>query len=148
MNPWDIRAAVLAKHAQHVVLIHFPIALFLAGVALDFAARWTRRKDLALAAYCNLSLAAFSALPAAVTGLLAWRWELEGRRLKGILLFHLLSGCVSLLLMSAIWWIHRHARRHPEQNLPGLRWPLEFLAVLVVSLTGHLGGFLSGVNHP
>ena len=25
----DIRAALFAKHAQHVVLIHFPIALFL-----------------------------------------------------------------------------------------------------------------------
>ena len=37
MNPWDIRAALLAKHAQHVVLIHFPIALFLAGVAFDLA---------------------------------------------------------------------------------------------------------------
>jgi hypothetical protein len=27
MNPFDIRTVVLAKHAQHVVLIHFPIAL-------------------------------------------------------------------------------------------------------------------------
>ena len=52
MNPFDIRAALLAKHAQHVVLIHFPIALFLAGVALDFAGSWTRRKDLA---NCSLS---------------------------------------------------------------------------------------------
>ena len=50
MNPWDIRAALFARHAQHVVLIHFPIALFLAGVALDLAATWTRRKDLAVAA--------------------------------------------------------------------------------------------------
>ncbi len=32
MNPFDLRAALLAKHAQHVVLIHFPIALFIAGV--------------------------------------------------------------------------------------------------------------------
>jgi hypothetical protein len=26
-NPFDIKTAILAKHAQHVVLIHFPIAL-------------------------------------------------------------------------------------------------------------------------
>ncbi|MBZ5657986.1 MAG: DUF2231 domain-containing protein [Acidobacteriia bacterium] len=147
MNPWDIRAALLAKHAQHVVLIHFPIALFLAGVVLDLAASWTRRRDLAMAAYCNLSLAAVSSLPTVATGLLAWQWELEGRRLKGIVLLHLLSGCASGLLMLAIWWIHRTARRHPEKSLPDLRWPLELLAVLAVGLTGHLGGFLSGVNH-
>jgi uncharacterized membrane protein len=148
LNPWDIRSALFAKHAQHVVLIHFPIALFLAGVALDVAASLTRRKDLAAAAYYNLVFAALSALPAAATGLLAWRWELEGRRLKGILLFHLLSGSASALLMFVTWWIHRTARRHADDRLPAFRWPLELLAVLIVGLTGHLGGFLSGVNHP
>ncbi len=148
MNPFDPRTALFAKHAQHVVLIHFPIALFLAGVALDFAAAWTRRKDLATAAYINLSLAALSVLPAAVTGLLAWQWELEGRKLKGLLLLHLLAGCASLVLILAVWWLHRRARRAPEQSLPGFRWPIELLGVLAVGLTGHLGGFLSGVNHP
>jgi uncharacterized membrane protein len=39
MNLFDIKSALLAKHAQHVVLVHFPIALFLTGVAFDFAAR-------------------------------------------------------------------------------------------------------------
>jgi hypothetical protein len=33
LHPFDIKAAPLARHAQHVVLIHFPIALFIAGVA-------------------------------------------------------------------------------------------------------------------
>ena len=36
VNPFDIRTALLAKHAQHVVLIHFPIALFTAAVAFDY----------------------------------------------------------------------------------------------------------------
>lgn len=35
VNPFDIRTVVLAKHAQHVVLIHFPIALFFAAVTFD-----------------------------------------------------------------------------------------------------------------
>ena len=148
MNPWDIRSVIFAKHAQHVVLIHFPIALFLVGVALDVAASWTRRKDLALAAYYNLAFAALSALPAAATGLLAWQWELEGRRLKGILLFHLISGCASLLLMLVVWRVHTSTRRQPDQPLPTSRWPLEIIAVMLVTITGHLGGFLSGVNHP
>ena len=34
MNPFDPKAALLAKHAQHVVLVHFPIALFMTGVRL------------------------------------------------------------------------------------------------------------------
>jgi uncharacterized membrane protein len=148
MNPFDIRTALLAKHAQHVVLIHFPIALFLTGVAFDLVAALTRRRDLAAAAYYNLTFAALSALPAAATGLLAWQWELEGKRLRGILLYHLLAGCSSLVLMLAVWRIHARIRHRPDQPLPRSRWLFQALAVLCVTLTGHLGGFLSGVNHP
>jgi hypothetical protein len=83
MSPWDPRTAIFAKHAQHVVLIHFPIALFIAGVVLDFIATRTHRKDLALVAYCNFYGALLTAVPTVLTGLLAWQWELEGRRLKG-----------------------------------------------------------------
>jgi uncharacterized membrane protein len=146
MNPWDIRAALLAKHAQHVVLIHFPIALFLAGVAFDLAAKLTRRKELAAVAYYNLTFAALSALPAAASGLLAWQWELEGRRLKGILLLHLLAGAASLMLMLIVWRLHAKGRGQLE--LPRFRWAVEAAAVVLVALTAHLGGFLSGVNRP
>jgi uncharacterized membrane protein len=147
MNPWDPRTAIFAKHAQHVVVIHFPIALFIAGVAFDFIATLRRRKDLALVAYCNFCGALLAAVPAAVTGLVAWQWELEGRRLKGILLMHLLFGCASLVLIAAVWWMHRSSQRGGG-NLPASRWALEIMAVAVVAATGHLGGFLSGVNHP
>jgi uncharacterized membrane protein len=37
-NPFDVKTVLLAKHAQHVVLIHFPIALFTAAVAFHFLA--------------------------------------------------------------------------------------------------------------
>ena len=30
-NTFDIRTVILGKHAQHVVLMHFPIALFTAA---------------------------------------------------------------------------------------------------------------------
>jgi uncharacterized membrane protein len=148
MNPWDPRTVLLAKHAQHVVLIHFPIALFIVGVALDAVASFTRRKDVAAAAYYDLCLAALAAVPAALTGVLAWQFELEGRRLKGILLLHLLLGCASTLLILTTWWIHRKGRPGREERLPRFRWAVEVLGVVLVGLTGHLGGFLSGVNHP
>ncbi len=51
VNPFDIRTVVLAKHGQHVVLIHFPVALFVAAVAFDYLAQWTRNQALAAAAY-------------------------------------------------------------------------------------------------
>ena len=58
VNPFDLRTALLAKHSQHVVLIHFPIALFITAVVLDLIAQWTKRQGIADAAYYNLLVAA------------------------------------------------------------------------------------------
>jgi hypothetical protein len=84
LHPFDIKTVVFAKHAQHVVLIHFPIAMFIIGVLFDFLAQWKRQRLLAAAAYYNLLVAAIATLPVVVTGILAWQWELEGQKLKGI----------------------------------------------------------------
>jgi uncharacterized membrane protein len=148
VNPFDLKTVVLAKHAQHVVLIHFPIALFIAAVGFDYLGHWTKNPNLTVAAYFNLLLAAISTLPVIATGLAAWQWALEGQKVKGILLGHLILGCVSTVLIWLVFWIHRRARHSPETPLPVYRLPIEALAVLIVGVTGHLGGFLSGVNGP
>ena len=148
MHPFDLKTMIFAKHAQHVVLIHFPIALFIIGVFFDFLAQFNRQRLLVAAAYYNLLVAAIVTLPVVVTGILAWQWELEGQKLKGILLMHLVLGCVSSVLICMVWFIHMRARRKQEEVLPGYRLPIEAAAVAIVALTGHLGGFLSGVNGP
>jgi uncharacterized membrane protein len=148
VHPFDIKTVLLAKHAQHVVLIHFPIALFIIGVLFDFLAQWRKQRLLAAAAYYNLLVAAIATIPVVITGILAWRLELEGQRLKGILLMHLVLGCVSSLLIWAVWLIHARTQRSQGAVLPGYRLPIEAIAVVIVALTGHLGGFLSGVNGP
>jgi uncharacterized membrane protein len=148
LHPFDIKTVILAKHAQHVVLIHFPIALFIIGVLFDFLAQWKKQRVLAAAAYYNLLVAAIATIPVVITGILAWQWELEGQKLKGILLMHLVMGCMSSVLIGVVWFIHRIARRNQEEVLPGYRLPIEAVAVVIVALTGHLGGFLSGVNGP
>jgi uncharacterized membrane protein len=147
VNPFDVKSALLAKHAQHIVLIHFPIALFIAAVAFDVIAQWEKYRGLAEAAYFNLLAATISTFPVLASGVLAWQFQLEGQRLKGILLLHLALACVSSVLIWLVWWVHFRARRR-TLNLPSYRLVLEFAAVAVIVVTGHLGGFLSGVNLP
>ena len=147
INPFDLKTAFLAKHAQHIVLIHFPIALFVSAVAFDLIAQWTKRRGLADAAYYNLLVAAISTVPVLGTGLLAWQFQLEGQKLKGILLLHLVFGCISSALILVVWYVHYRGRRQAIP-LPNYRLLIEFLAVGIVALTGHLGGFVSGVNGP
>src|SRR5216684_5123670 len=106
VNPFDLKTILLEKHAQHVVLIHFPIALFLAGVAFDFLAHWRKQRLLAAAAYCNLLAAALTTVPVLITGILAWQWQLEGQRLKGVLLMHLVLGCASSAMIWVVSLVH------------------------------------------
>jgi uncharacterized membrane protein len=129
-----------------VVLVHFPIALFIMGVAFDFAAQWTGKKPLAVAARYNLLAAAVSTPPTLATGVLAWRIALGGEHLKGILLMHLVFAWVSSVLMWLIGWLHYRTGRKLESTLPSYRLVLEVVGVLLITITGHLGGFLSAVN--
>jgi uncharacterized membrane protein len=148
MNPFDLKATLLARHAQHVVVIHFPIALFITSVVFDVIARLTRSRPLARAAYYNLIGAAIMALPAVVTGALAWQLQLEGAKLKGNLRLHLVLGASSAALIWMLaWWRRGQERRHRGALAAGY-WAVAFLALLVVTLTGHVGGILSGVEVP
>ena len=45
-NPFDLKAALLAGHAQHPVIIHFPIALFIASAVFEVLAIWRKHRFL------------------------------------------------------------------------------------------------------
>jgi uncharacterized membrane protein len=147
-HPFDPRSVLLAKHAQHVVLVHFPIALFLTGVFCDMVAYWGQKPQLKPVAEFNLRAAAFIALPVLATGLLAWQWQLAGQRLKGVLLMHLTLGVCSVILCWLVVGLRARQWKADRSSLPALHGLLELAAVLVVAVTGHLGGFVSGVNLP
>ncbi|HEX8799272.1 MAG TPA: DUF2231 domain-containing protein, partial [Terriglobales bacterium] len=116
--------------------------LFLTAVGFDVAAQWAKKPVLATVAGFNMMIAALATIPVVLTGLLAWQWQLEGHKLKGILLEHLVLGLTSSALIWLVWWMHRRGSRN------AFRLPVELLAALVVAVTAHLGGFLSGINTP
>jgi len=148
VHPFDPRTVFLARHAQHVVLVHFPIALFLTGVFCDVLAHWGKKQQLKPVAQFNLDVGAFMAIPVAFTGLLAWQWQLEGQRLKGILLMHLVFGLSSVTLCWLVVWLRACEWKSEASTLPASHGLIELAAVVVVAVTGHLGGFVSGVNLP
>lgn len=146
-NPFDFRTVIFAKHAQHVVLIHFPIALFITALVFDLIAYWSKRRSFADAAYYNLLGAALATIPVIATGIIAWQLQLEGQKLKGNLLLHLLLGGLSGALIWLVWWLHFRPRKQNDEP-PVYRFVIEAVTLLMVMATAHLGGFLSGVNVP
>lgn len=141
IHAFDPRTVFLARHAQHVVLIHFPIALFLIGVLFDLVSRLKRDDRMGTAAQVNLTAAAICIVPAYLTGLLAWHFALDGQRLHGVLLYHLGLASATMALVITAWWL-----RSRTQSRPLISLAVELAGVLSISLTAHLGGFLTGVN--
>ena len=146
-NPFDLKAALLAGHAQHPVMIHFPIALFIASVVFDILAIWRKRPILATVAYFNLVGAAITIPLAIATGLGAWQWQLEGATLKGNLRLHLICALTSAVFILGLCW-KRSRLRAKGQSPRVFYFVFLALAVAIITLTGHLGGILSGVETP
>src|SRR5438874_3926695 len=94
-NPFDLKSAVLAGHAQHPVIIHFPIALFITSVVFELLAVWRKQPLFATVAYYNLLGAALTLPLAIATGLGAWQWQVEGANLKGYLQLHIMFAITS-----------------------------------------------------
>ena len=103
-NPFDLRAALLAAHAQHPVIVHFPIALFIASVFFEILAIWRNQPIFATVAYYNLVGAALSLPFTIASGLAAWHWQLEGATLKGNLRLHLVFALTTEAIILALYW--------------------------------------------
>ena len=141
-NPFDPRTVLFAKHAQHVVLVHFPIGLCLTSVIFEVLGKWRANAALISASYYNQLAAAIASIPVVATGLLAWQFQLEGAHLKGNLLLHLIFGGLSSLLMWSVVALYRKT----EQRWVQIRYAVQAVTAIVISITGHLGGFVSGLN--
>src|SRR5260370_38915141 len=66
--------------------------------------------------------------------------------LKGILRLHLLLGCAVVFALWLTVWLRSRLRAQAETGNTTAILATELVVCLMVSLTAHLGGFLSGVN--
>jgi uncharacterized membrane protein len=147
LNPFDLKAALLAGHAQHPVLVHFPIGLFIASIVFDLVAIWRKQPVFATVAYYNLLGAALTVPLAIATGLGAWQWQLEGTTLKGNLRLHMICALISGLLI--ILLCCARSRLRAKNTSPGVPYvAVTLFTLMAITLTGHLGGIVSGIEMP
>jgi uncharacterized membrane protein len=144
-NPFDVKAALLAGHAQHPVIVHFPIALFIASAVFELLAIWRKQPLFGMVAYYNLLGAALTVPIAIASGLGAWQLQLEGARIKGNLELHLISGLTSASLILILFWMRSRLRARGASP-SAVYFALMGLALMAITITGHLGGIVSGVE--
>lgn len=148
-SPFDLASIFLAKHAQHVVLVHFPIALTITAIVFEWLAAWKpgpHSAALTDAAYWNLTAAAGTSVAAVATGLLAWRWQFGGAPLKGLFLLHAVFGGASAGAILLLWWLRVRRRTRSGSSPSPVYFAVTVVAFVIIAVTGHLGGFVSGVN--
>jgi uncharacterized membrane protein len=147
VNAFDLKAALLARHAQHPVIVHFPIALFIMSALFEALAVWRKQPMFASVAYFNLLAAAISIPFTIATGLAAWQFQLEGATLKGNLRLHLVFAITTGTIILFLFWRRFVLRKNGEPPRLGY-FALLGLGLLMITVTGHLGGILSGVEAP
>lgn len=135
------------KNRWHPAIVHFPIALFLAGLFLDFIGYWKKDKNLLYAGWYNLVLAALSAVAACATGLLVTiRMDKSLTMMSGDVMVPSPTGMhmAAALAFSFIAWGMVALRVYRHDDMPKYsRWAYYVLAVLgfiTISAAGHLGG--------
>lgn len=145
-NPFDLKTLLLPKHAQHPVIVHFPIALFIVSLFFDLLAVRLRSRPLATVGYYNLLVATVSAPFALISGLLAWQFAFGGMALKGNILYHLVLACVTTVFLFILIGIRRKSPSEGDPKLSAAYVILGLLAFLAIAATGHLGGSLVGAG--
>jgi uncharacterized membrane protein len=147
LNPFDLKAAILAPHAQHPVIVHFPIALFISSAVFEILAICRKQPAFASVAYFNLLAAAITIPFTIATGLAAWQWQLEGAALKGNLRIHLGFAIGTATIILLLFW--RRFRLRTQGGSPRVGYfAMMALGFVLITITGHLGGIISGVETP
>lgn len=130
--------SAIPKNGFHPAIVHFPIALFLGALLLDFIGLVRKDKNFLLAGWYNLVLAALSAIGAVASGWLAM--DLSKFPMRGTIREHLLlavgSG-VAMWIMVALR-VYKHDKMVPLAR--AVYWVLAIGAMVAISVAGHLGG--------
>lgn len=131
---------MIPKNGFHPAIVHFPIALFIAGLVLDAIGMVMKDKTMLLAGWYNLILAAMSTIGGIGSGLLAM--TLKGYPFSGTFQQHVILAVISSVIMWVLVAMRLH--RHEKMNVPirVVYYILAFAALFLVSWAGHVGGDL------
>jgi uncharacterized membrane protein len=129
---------LVPKNFFHPAIVHFPIALLIAGVLLDLIGYLKKKPALLLAGWYNLVLAAVTSLGAICSGVIAM--ALMKLPYKGLIFNHLKLAILAAVMM----WIMFALRVHRHENMKtGARvvyYVLASVALVAIAVAGHLGG--------
>jgi uncharacterized membrane protein len=140
---FSLKALLFAKHSQHIILIHFPIALFITAILFEILALLRKDAMMRKVSDYNLTAAAVSSTFAFISGFIAWERLYDNGFPRGLGLYHMIGAGATVSLLFTLIFL----RRGTKENQPRGKafWLVTVLAVAAILFTAHLGGVLSGL---
>lgn len=130
--------SVIPKNVFHPAIVHFPIALFIAGLFLDFIGWRKKQHTMLMAGWYNLVFAAVSTVGSIGSGLLAmFNMHLP---FKGLIFTHLILASIASVLMWMLVALRIHRHEKMDTSLRVVYYVLAFATVILISYSAHLGG--------
>jgi uncharacterized membrane protein len=129
---------LIPKNFFHPAVVHFPIALFIGGLILDFIGLRFKKNNLLVAGWYDILLASLTSLGGIATGFGAmWIQKIP---FKGLIFTHMILALTSAVLMfiMCLLRVHRHEKMHLPTRIA--YYILAALCFVLISYAGHLGG--------
>lgn len=131
----------------HPLLVHFPIALGLVAVGVEWWRSLSRRQGLSPLTFPLLAIAAVSAVFSTASGWMNANFEYGGDDSSTLALHRWIGTGTSVLLVALTWWCWLVSVELAKggaaalASLGSFRWAA-LVGGIAVSVTGHLGGDL------
>jgi uncharacterized membrane protein len=126
------------KNGYHPAIVHFPIALFIGGLILDFLGMVRKNQTLLAAGWYCIVMAAISSVGALVSGALAM--SLLKLPYRGLIFEHLsfAVGATAIMWILVALRVDRHEKMNVRMRL--VYYVLATACLAMISWAGHLGG--------
>jgi uncharacterized membrane protein len=137
----EIKIPFVPSNGFHPAIVHFPIALFLAGIFLDFLGLVRNNKSLLLAGWYNLVMAAVTALGGVTSGLFAfWIMKMPLDSVKT----HLILAAVGTVIMWILVGLRAGKHENMSKSLRAIYIVVALIGAGIIAYAGHIGGILAG----
>ena len=140
MTPTNLLQGKPLKMPLHIILVHFPIALFTITTLFDIASSVVVGNAFVRGAVYTLALGLLSAAVAAIPGLVDYTTIREDHPARKTATWHLLLNVAAVflyLISFALRWNHRDLVR-----CPAIAFAFSLLGLATIAVAGYLGGVL------
>ena len=130
----------------HTLVIHFPIAMFIAALGVELFGLWRRNIQYQSAAHVMLIVGTIGAIVAAALGWFAGGFYLTDR--NQVLMLHRWLGTAIAAAGLLLLYLSATARRAPERPRT-LYWTTLGAMTIAIAIQGYIGGSFmhGGINH-